>query len=194
MKAITLYRPWAYAIAHLGKDIENRSYNCSLPSGEWLAIHSGQKSSSIAIAEIAGLSGRTIPSNLESSAIVAVAQFIGNTTASDSPWFTGPIGWQLANTIAIKSVPCKGSQGLWELPADTLAIVRSHYQAATRIEAPSIGQSVYVPAQARYARVIKVGIKQYFWSRKKGNMLVTQALVQFADGRTQAIEYDALRY
>jgi hypothetical protein len=41
LKAITLHRPWGHAIAHLGKDIENRTWKCPLPIGSYVAIHDG---------------------------------------------------------------------------------------------------------------------------------------------------------
>lgn len=42
LKAITLHRPWPYAILRLGKRIENRGWECPLPHGAWLAIHAGK--------------------------------------------------------------------------------------------------------------------------------------------------------
>lgn len=50
MKALTLHHPWAFAIRHLGKDIENRDWTpevCKLNGldkllGETIAIHGGR--------------------------------------------------------------------------------------------------------------------------------------------------------
>lgn len=41
MKAITLTAPWAWAVAHAGKDVENRTRRCPSLLGERIAIHAG---------------------------------------------------------------------------------------------------------------------------------------------------------
>ncbi len=44
LQALTLTQPWAHAIAHLGKRIENRTW--APPTrmlGRWMAIHAGKK-------------------------------------------------------------------------------------------------------------------------------------------------------
>jgi hypothetical protein len=41
MKAITLTAPWAWAVAHAGKDVENRKTRCPSLLGERIAIHAG---------------------------------------------------------------------------------------------------------------------------------------------------------
>lgn len=44
MRALTLHAPWAWAICHLGKDIENRSWQPPATMiGERIAIHAGSK-------------------------------------------------------------------------------------------------------------------------------------------------------
>lgn len=43
MKAITLLAPWAWAVAHAGKDIENRKTRCPSLLGERIAIHAGAR-------------------------------------------------------------------------------------------------------------------------------------------------------
>lgn len=115
--AITLHRPWPYAIAQLGKDIENRTWRCRLKPGEWLAIHAGRGY------DFAGedwILERFPECKLPEAAdhptgIVAIAQFKGNITESKSIWFGGPIGWQLGNVMPLtKPVACPGKQGLWK--------------------------------------------------------------------------------
>ena len=48
MKALTVKQPWVHAILHEGKDIENRSWQCSFR--DWLALHAGAQMS-IALGE-----------------------------------------------------------------------------------------------------------------------------------------------
>jgi hypothetical protein len=131
LKAITFHRPWAYAIAHLGKDIENRSWACPLPPSRLIAIHAGRKYDRQAADWIRQSLGLDCPiEEAHPGGIVAIARFVGNVTASDSPWFVGPIGWQLADVVAIDPVPCSGQQGLWTVPDDWLPSVRSKYRQA----------------------------------------------------------------
>lgn len=127
MKAVTLMRPWGYAIAHLGKDIENRTWNCYLQPGEELAIHSGKKWDDAALPYIwknAGIIDLPLEAQL-GGVIIAIARFDGNCTRSNSPWFMGPIGWKLSNVQVIEPVDCRGAQGLWTVPADVAEVVQS---------------------------------------------------------------------
>lgn len=47
-----------------------------------------------------------------------------------SPWFSGPIGWVLDETVPIAPVPCRGRQKLWTLPGDVERVVRERWEAA----------------------------------------------------------------
>lgn len=130
LKAITLHRPWGYAIAHLGKDIENRTWNCWLPTGSLLAIHNGQKWDKAGVEFIKQL-GLEPPTQEEDKAggIIAIVRFQGNITQSDSHWFFGPVGWQLSDVVPVEPVFCKGSQGLWSVPEGLLPELRMAYVA-----------------------------------------------------------------
>jgi Protein of unknown function, DUF488 len=133
IRGITLHRPWSYAIAKLGKPIENRSWECPLPIGSYLAIHSGSKWDADAQATIERITGTKVKQSDEKPGqIVAIAKFAGNVTESTSPWFVpGSIGWQLEDVVPIDPIPAKGQQGLWELSLELLDRVRLAYQAAT---------------------------------------------------------------
>jgi hypothetical protein len=113
--ALTLIRPWAYAIAHLGKTIENRSWACPLPPGSIILIHAGQRWDPTAEAFIKRFQPDAIlpTAKTDTTGIVAIARFKANCTDSPSPWFTGPIGWELELVAAIEPVLCSGSQKLW---------------------------------------------------------------------------------
>jgi len=132
LRAITLHRPWAYAIAHLGKRVENRTWPCPLAPGSLLAIHAGRKYDKQAADWIRQNFGFDCPPDgaEHPTGIVAIARFCGNVTASEYPWFVGPIGWQLADVVVIPPVPCSGQQGLWSVPADWLPSVRKAYRQA----------------------------------------------------------------
>jgi hypothetical protein len=144
IKAITLHRPWAAGISHFGKDIENRSWQCPLPVGSYLAIHNGSKWDENAADFIRQHASSTALENYSmflcqdreplKGAIVAVAQFNGNVETSDSIWWIeGQIGWQLTNVVRIEPVWCSGQQKLWSLPDPILAQVRTNYQVACQL-------------------------------------------------------------
>lgn len=116
--AITLRRPWPYAITNLGKDVENRTWHCFKAPGAWLAIHAGKTYEFSAESLLAEeFVSHSIPQMAEHpTGIVAIAQFLGNVTTSESMWFTGPIGWQLGEVrLLAKPVECRGRQGLWKI-------------------------------------------------------------------------------
>jgi hypothetical protein len=144
MRALTLRHPWAHAIAHLGKDIENRTWEPSpnvLAAGELFAIHAGKRPPRTvkAMAEVQDAvvwmleqgiyveATHTILRMTETaSAVVAIARYVGCTTYSTSPWFAGPVGWQLEDVVTLVTpVPCRGAQGLWLLPSDVEASARA---------------------------------------------------------------------
>ena len=124
LKAITLHRPWAYAVAHLGKPVENRTWACPLPYGSLIAIHAGRKFDKDAADLICDWGYKCPPDEEQPTGIVAIARFMGNITFLDSPWFFGPIGWHLENVVAIPPVPCLGQKGLWNVPTTLLPLER----------------------------------------------------------------------
>lgn len=114
--AITVHRPWAYAIAHLGKACENRTWNCRLQPGTWLAIHAGKRFDRKGAEWIVSELGLALPDGGGETGIVAIARFQANITSSSSPWFFGPVGWQLDRVVPVEPVPINGQQGLWRVP------------------------------------------------------------------------------
>jgi len=125
-KAITLHQPWAFAIAHAGKEIENRKW---IPPrsvvGCRIAIHAGKVLDRDGLDDLRDRGIEPTHDELIRGAIVAVCTLTGYVRESDSPWFTGPIGWTLENVVAIDPVPCRGFQGLWPLPPDIKKLVEA---------------------------------------------------------------------
>lgn len=137
LRAVTLHRPWGYGIAYLDKRHENRNWKCPLDTGDYLAIHNGQKWDEDGAEFIRQLNSSELidnptPENDLAGRIIAIAQFAGNETESDSPWFFGEYGWKLENVIAIEPVPCRGQQGLWTPSEEVLEQVRINYQKALK--------------------------------------------------------------
>ena len=122
MKAITVKQPWAWAIAHGDKDIENRGNNLRcVPLGRIIAIHAGKGKDAEGFVSLCKTMAET--GNLESvpaveftTGIIGLARFGGNVVEHDSPYFTGPIGWVLDERNPLtKPLPINGKQGPWEL-------------------------------------------------------------------------------
>ena len=136
MRALTLIRPWPWAIFHAGKDIENRSWAPSprqLVLGDLLAIHAGKAWGQYdagwiddLLAALADGVPRTMPEKSEHApGIIGVVKFMGVTIECDSPWFFGPVGWRIAEPRLLpEPIPCRGELGLWVLPPDVEASVR----------------------------------------------------------------------
>jgi hypothetical protein len=122
MKAITIKQPWAWAIAHGNKDIENRGTNLRcVPLGGIIAIHAGKEWDSEAPQQIANITDEEFAYTDDKfdRGVIALARFGGNVEESDglvSPYFTGPIGWVLNERKPMaKRLPINGKQGPWEL-------------------------------------------------------------------------------
>lgn len=160
IKGITIRQPWAVWICHRGKRVENRVWPPPQSMvGGYLAIHAGKIESltqdevddANAFAEereildipqdeniwrrrgdgyVLSADEKFPMRELASGAIVAVAKLSGVTDHSDDPWFVGPYGWLLDDVRVIEPVPCRGQQGLWELPPSVLATVRERWLAA----------------------------------------------------------------
>jgi hypothetical protein len=124
VKALTIRQPWAGAIVHQTKRVENRSWK--LPAahiGTRILIHAGAERDKDAIVYGPNLDGY--------GAIVGVATFTGCHFDSGrlpccSEWaFTGTYHWQIANVIALpEPVPAKGSQRFWTPTPAVLAAVQ----------------------------------------------------------------------
>ena len=150
MKALTLRHPWPWAIVALGKDVENRTWapgRDQLAIGDWFAIHGGVTPRGADLVEVqiqaSGLvathrarvmrqclvNGDLTVNDVILPGIVAVCRHAGVVRAGGSPWFEGPLGWRLADVAALPvPVPCRGAQGLWDIPDDVFAEVRLQFR------------------------------------------------------------------
>lgn len=135
LEAVTVYRPWAWAIAYLGKDIENRGKRLQKKPGTWIAIHAGKTWDQDGADFIERINPRAEalipmpPEEEQPTGIIALARFAENVTKSDSEWFFGPIGWRFDDAFAlIVPIPCRGFQGLWAVPNEHLPRLRDEYR------------------------------------------------------------------
>lgn len=133
LRGLTLWQPWAWAIAHGGKRIENRPWR-PWPEvlGKLIAIHAAARvdvaTEAAAAAFIHPRTGVVVPeaATLPRGAIVAVARVTGYVTASRDPWFMGPVGWTLTDVVAL---PIRGAQGLWPMHAETARVALAAWRS-----------------------------------------------------------------
>ena len=155
--ALTILQPWTWCICHGDKRIENRTWSPRFSLPFELVIHSGVRPLGKRYRDVARAvdqlteDGIDIPSTwsdlapddaldrrpyFDWSCIVAVAtvtEIIERPTPIQqlSYWWAGPIGWKLDHVRVLpKPVPCRGYQGLWQMP--TIVQNRVHAQLRTR--------------------------------------------------------------
>lgn len=140
VRCLTLRRPWAWAVAHAGKDVENRDWQCPLPPGTIVAIHAGQKFEADGAEWIEREMGIAVPpKDQHPTGIVAIAT-VGECTpfaAAVSPWQNGSdFCWELRNVRALKRpIPQRGQQGVFTLSEEVSGVVFRQL-----LEASAIGQ------------------------------------------------------
>ena len=153
MHALTLHRPWPWALFHLdsrrAKRIENRIWPPPESRiGEHIAIHAGAKFD-IRAAEYIAHVGETWPPLDEAQhplGIVGVARLVGyaeptapgarprihapdldtaqHVMHAGAGWYMGSFGWLLADVVALPApVACKGGRRLWAVPPEVEARV-----------------------------------------------------------------------
>lgn len=147
MKALTLWRPWPWAIFRAGKPLENRTW---LPPesmiGERIAIHAGKQWDSegaswiidmllvsnlarwdeIAASHGAGcIIGTVVIGGIGGASNgLWVIRRRGNWTGDKTAgwWAVGPYCWLLCDPVELpEPIPCRGARRLWEVPADVEA-------------------------------------------------------------------------
>ena len=133
VRAVTVWQPWADALAYLGKDIENRTRRTTYTDGGLLFIHAGLRVDEAAYellpeaAELPGVRG----------AVIAVARLTGchRCDGSCSDWAeTGPDvwHWEISDVVPLETpVKATGQRNLWIPEAPLRARVSAARLAAT---------------------------------------------------------------
>lgn len=123
--ALSIRQPWAWAILHAGKDIENRSWRTSRRGMIALHASKGMTHSEYedCLATLHGISethpfptGLRLPDfeSLDRGGIVGVARIIDCVMTSPSPWFFGEFGFRLADIRAVPFIEVRGEQGFFK--------------------------------------------------------------------------------
>lgn len=124
MRALSVRQPWAWAILHAGKDIENRDWPTKFRGT--VALHAAKGLTreehlwaSMDIEERSGLRPPAYPMLAERGFIVGLVDIVGCVTEFHSPWFQGEYGFVLENPRPLASpIYYKGALGFWPVPAE----------------------------------------------------------------------------
>ena len=113
MKAITLWRPWPWAIFHAGKRVENRSWKPPASIiGEYIAIHAGKRWDGYAFRRMRsgeyGPDAVKVPENaVHPPGIIGLARVDGYFEAAPDLWghpfVAGPICWKLSDVTQLRN-------------------------------------------------------------------------------------------
>lgn len=124
LRALSVRQPWAWAIIHAGKTVENRSRR-TLYRGP-LLIHASLAFDRVGVRFLARLGVEPesySPSDVVTGAIVGRVQLVDCVEDADSPWAEpGAWHWILEDPESFETpMPCRGMLGLWTPPAEVVA-------------------------------------------------------------------------
>lgn len=116
--AISIRQPWAWAILHAGKPVENRSWSTNIRGP--ICIHAAKGmtldeyyEASQFIATL-GMNDIPFPGDMQRGGIIGVADLVDCVAEHPSPWFFGPYGFVLANPRAVPFISVKGALGFFD--------------------------------------------------------------------------------
>jgi len=123
-KALSVRQPWAWAIFHAGKDVENRPSGFArriAPQvlGKRIFIHASKTRSRSEHEEIAEAVwedyGIKVPpyEKMELGGLIGSVRFLELIFKSKSAWFGGEAAFTLADPITCSFVPVRGQLGLF---------------------------------------------------------------------------------
>ena len=125
--ALSVRQPWAWAIIHAGKDIENRSWHVyhgarrHAPIGHRVCIQAAQGLGKAEYEDAAEFITKTsniacpLPNELVRGGIIGTVRIDRGVTKSASPWFFGPYGLGLQSPEPVEaSIRATGQLGWFE--------------------------------------------------------------------------------
>lgn len=131
MIALSIRQPWAWAILHAGKDIENRTWHPpAWLVGRRFLIHASKGCTRAEYEDAADdiylVTRNVVPSlsELDRGGIVGAVTLARVVTDSESPWFGGAVGFVLTNPKPVPFVPCNGQLGFFRVPTDVADTLR----------------------------------------------------------------------
>lgn len=130
MKAISIKQPWAWLIVNGYKDIENRTWDTKYRGMVLIHASKGMSQAEYRIAcELAFKANPDIfmpdYDELACGGIVGYAYITGTTRETTSPWFFGPVGFQLTGAKPLPFMPMKGRLSFFETGYGVVAVGRT---------------------------------------------------------------------
>lgn len=116
MKALSIKQPWAWAIIHQHKDIENRTWNTK-HRGEFY-VHASKgfdykaPKSLVKDYQKAAMNGEA---GTDTGGIIGTVELVNVVQKNDSYWFEGPYGFILKNPKGMGFITVKGQLGFFEV-------------------------------------------------------------------------------
>ena len=126
MKTLSIKQPWAWAIIHGGKDVENRTWTTNYRGP--LLIHASKTFDNAGynwLVENAICNEKIhlciddVPSQegFQMGGIIGMVNLKKMVRSTDySPWMFGPWGWVLESPKPTEFIPYKGRLGLFDVP------------------------------------------------------------------------------
>lgn len=153
--ALSVRQPWAWAIIHGGKDIENRSWHAVdrgiLRRGR-VAIHAAKGITQQEYASARDFMqsiGVNCPpaADLMRGGIIGAVDVVDIVKASSSPWFFGPRGLVLRNPVPCRFVPAVGQLGFFVWTPSDEVVVETPRWMVRDLEAALVKDSPGGPGQ-----------------------------------------------
>jgi hypothetical protein len=120
--AISVRQPWAWAIVHASKPVENRDWSKRNPGLSFrgpVCIHASQGMTRAEYEEASEFMASIgvacpDPSELQIAGIVGVTTIVDIVTEMNSPWFFGPKGLVLDDSEPVDFIPAAGALGFFK--------------------------------------------------------------------------------
>jgi len=112
VKVLSVRQPFAWAIIHAGKDIENRTWHSGVRGP--VLIHAGRHWHQVTPAELSRRMSILVPADLPLGGIVGMVEIVDCVERHPSPWFQGPVGFVLRNPCPLPFTPCAGHLGFYD--------------------------------------------------------------------------------
>ena len=120
MKALSIRQPWAWAIIHAGKDIENRTWKTNFRGR--IYVHAAKTFDNAGYKQLVAVQEKLppIPDDFMKGGIVGTVDIVDCVERSDSPWFDGGFmagtvkGLVLENPEPCEFILSRGRLGFFE--------------------------------------------------------------------------------
>jgi len=123
---LSVRQPWAWAIIHAGKDIENRQWRTKMRGR--FAVHASKSMTREEYESAYAFIGQCVapefireiphPSKLDLGGIIGTVELVDCVDDSDSPWFVGDYGFMLRDPRPVPFMPCTGGLGFRPVPPE----------------------------------------------------------------------------